>query len=112
MLESPNDSPKESPTTSAVPFTQILANGKSTLPRRGDRFIYDQRNGTLLIHRQDADIHFTSPTGPSQHYFVGREWTRELTRASAELYARLGGLHGHLRFIEGSFPTLITFEIL
>ena len=96
----------------AVPFARIFANGESTMPRQGDRFIYDQRNGTLLIHRADADIHFVSPSGLSQHCFVGREWTRELTQASAELYARLGGLRGQVRFIEGSFPTLITFEVV
>ncbi|MCC7075459.1 MAG: hypothetical protein IT383_29370 [Deltaproteobacteria bacterium] len=95
-----------------VPFARVFADGEATAARPGDRFIYDRKNGTLLIHRADADIHFASDAGLRQHCFVGREWTRELTQASAELYARLGGLRGQVRFIEGSFPTLLTFEVI
>ena len=66
--------------THTVPFARVFADGESTAAQPGDRFIYDRKNGTLLIHRADADIHFASELGLRQHCFVGRAWTRELTQ--------------------------------
>lgn len=94
-------------------FKTIFADGSPDRPRSGDRLIYDRRNGTLSLYRPDAELSFTcDQTGrPVGRLFVGREWSPDLTRATAELYARLGQLDGDVLRIEGSFPTLETWEI-
>jgi hypothetical protein len=95
------------------PFRKLYEEHTVTSPRVGDRFIYDRRSGTLQIYRPDGDVEFElEDRSRARHCFVGREWTDDLTKASAELYARLGGLHGDVRKIEGSFPTLLTFEVV
>ena len=99
-----------------IPFQRVFMDGRETVAQPGDRFIYDQRNGTLQIFRPDGDISFQVPEAetvqPVTKCFVGTHWTVQLTEASAELYARLGGLRGQVARIEGSFPTLITFEVV
>ncbi len=100
-----------SETMGPVPFAEIYVDGQRSSAQIGDRFIYDQKSGTLLIHRDSADIHFVSGGKLSARCFVGRDWSRNLTQASAELYARLGGHKGKVAYIEGSFPTLMTFEV-
>lgn len=94
------------------PFRKLFDDQKQTSPRVGDRFIYDQSSGTLQIYRPDGDVEFELPDqSRARMCFVGKNWTADLTRASAELYARLGGLHGDVVLVEGSFPTLLTFEV-
>lgn len=95
----------------SVPFAETFVDGLRCGAKRGDRFIYDSRNGTLLIHRDSADVQFAVGGKLSARCFVGRDWSKDLTKASAELYARLGGLKGEVVHIEGSFATLITFEV-
>ncbi len=96
-----------------IPFTKVYANGEPTQARVGDRFIYDQRNGTLHVFRQDAIIEFevTAGAGRASRCFVGREWSQDLTRSCAELYARMSGLKGEVVLIDGSFSTLSVFEV-
>ncbi len=95
------------------PFHKLFVDGAESEPQVGDRLIYDERNGTLFVHREDGDVRFQpSDGGPlTTRLFIGRGWTRDLTRASAELYARLGGLSGDVVHVEGSFPTLTVFEV-
>jgi hypothetical protein len=95
------------------PFQKLFVDGVESGPRAGDRLIYDERNGTLFVHREDGDVLFqpANQSSLSSRLFIGRGWTRELTRASAELYGRLGGLSGQVVAVEGSFPTLQVFEI-
>lgn len=96
----------------AVPFAEVYESGQRSRAQVGDRFIYDRRNGTLLIHRESGDVQLVDNGRLSTRCFVGRHWTKELTQASAELYARLGGLKGAVVHVEGSFPTLLTFEVV
>jgi hypothetical protein len=95
-------------------FTNVFANGTKDQPRRGDRLIYDRRNGTVSLYRGDADLTFATAEGEParQHVFVGMDWTPALTGATATLYARLGHLEGRVVRIEGSFVTLETWEIV
>ena len=97
-----------------IPFQRVYMDGRETVARPGDRFIYDQRSGTLQIFRPDGDISFLVPetVQPVTKCFVGTHWNVTMTEASAELYARLGGLRGQVARIQGSFPTLITFEVV
>ncbi len=94
-------------------FHELAMDGVSTMPRVGDRLVYDESNGTLFVHREDGEVTFRAEpeTGPVARLFVGKAWSRKLTRASAELYARLGGLRGEVEEIEGSFPTLHVYEV-
>lgn len=96
-----------------LPFQRLFMNGQESEPRAGDRLVYDQKSGTLFIHRDEGDVFFQSTVGETlePRLFIGRGWSRELTRASAELYARIGGLSGRVDDIEGSFPTLQVFEV-
>ena len=95
------------------PFRTLYMDGKQTQPRQGDRLVYDEKNGTLFVHRAAGDVFFQPADGTSlsARLFIGRGWTRELTKASAELYARLGGLSGRVLTVEGSVPTLHIFEV-
>lgn len=94
------------------PFRKLYVDGAESAPRVGDRLVYDERNGTLFVHREDGEVLFQPEDGPqTARLFIGRGWTRDLTRASAELYARLGGLSGKVALVEGSFPTLTIFEV-
>lgn len=95
------------------PFRRLSMDGKESQPRPGDRLVYDEKNGTLFVHREHGEVLFHPTEGeqPSARLFIGQGWTRDLTRASAELYARLGGLSGRVVSIEGSFPTLHVFEV-
>jgi hypothetical protein len=86
-----------------IPFRRVYVDGKQTFARPGDRFIYDQRNGTLHIYRAAR---------PLSRCFVGTDWSPALTQATAALYARLGGMRGDVARIHGSYPTLITFELI
>lgn len=97
-----------------IPFQRVYVDGQATQAQPGDRFIYDQRNGTLHIFRADGDISFqvSETVQPVSQCFVGTHWNAEMTEATAELYARLGGLRGQVARVQGSFPTLITFELL
>lgn len=95
------------------PFRKLYVDGFESAPKVGDRLIYDERNGTLFVHREDGDVLFQphDQTTLSSKLFIGRGWSRDLTRASAELYGRLGGLSGEVIAVEGSFPTLQVFEV-
>lgn len=97
-----------------LPFQRIFVDAQPTTPRPGDRFIYDRRNGTLQVHREAGDIFFvTMDDAPRERFcFVGRDWSEEMTAECAALYARLGGLRGEVLRIDGSFPSLVTFEVL
>jgi hypothetical protein len=94
-------------------FHELSMNGATTMPQIGDRLVYDEKNGTIFVHREGGEVTFREDktTGPVSRLFVGKAWTRKLTRASAELYARLGGLKGGVEEIEGSFPTLHVYEV-
>lgn len=94
-------------------FHKLLVNGQESAPKVGDRLVYDERNGTLYVHREDGEVVFAAEelAEPTARLFVGSSWNRKLTRASAELYARLGGLRGLVAEIEGSFPTLHVYEV-
>ena len=37
-----------------LPFQRVFMEDTPTTPRTGDRFIYDRRNGTLQVHRENA----------------------------------------------------------
>jgi hypothetical protein len=95
------------------PFRRLYVDGRESAPRAGDRLVYDETNGTLYVHREDGEVLFqpTNEEKLSARLFIGRGWTRDLTRASAELYARLGGLSGRVVAIDGSYPTLHVFEV-
>ena len=95
-------------------FRNVFADGEPDRPRTGDRLIYDRRNGTLSVYRLDADLSFSTDTHrtPAPHIFVGHDWGRDLTEATAALYGRLGNLDGAVRRIEGSFVTLETWEVV
>jgi hypothetical protein len=95
-------------------FRDIFADGKPDRPRPGDRLIYDQKNGTLSLYRIDADLTFgvEGETAPVSRTFVGLDWSIAHTKAIAELFAKLGQLEGEVVHIEGSFPTLVTFEVV
>lgn len=95
------------------PFQKLYMDGAESGPRPGDRLVYDETNGTLFVHREEGEVLFQpqDETMLSTRLFIGRGWTRDLTKASAELYARLGGLSGRVVAIEGSFPTLHVFEV-
>jgi hypothetical protein len=95
-------------------FVRILADGSPDRPRAGDRLIYNRKSGTLSIYRDSAELRFATDTAPEprEHVFVGLNWGTNLTKATAELYARLGEMDGHVVRIEGSFPTLETWEIV
>lgn len=97
-----------------APFERVYVDGLETAARPGDRFIYDQRNGTLQIFREDGDISFqvSGALKPVRQCFVGTHWSAAMTEASAELYARMGGMRGQVARVQGSFPTLITFELI
>lgn len=97
-----------------LPFQRVFVEDAPTKPKTGDRFIYDRRSGTLQVHREDGDITFLmhDDSAPSRFCFVGRDWSEELTAECAALYARLGGLRGEVLRIEGSFPSLVTFEVV
>ena len=94
-------------------FQKLYVNGRESAPQVGDRLVYDEKNGTLFVHREDGDVSFRASDDDAlaMRLFVGKAWTRKLTRASAELYARLGGLHGEVAEIEGSLPTLHVYEV-
>lgn len=95
------------------PFRKLFDAESITSPRVGDRFIYDSRSGTLQIYRPEGDVEFELPDRTRARLcFVGKDWSEDLTRASAELYARLGGLHGDVQKVDASFPTLVTFEVM
>ena len=68
----------------------------------------------LRKHRDAGEVLFEARAGDEAgaRLFVGREWTPGMTQGAAELYARLGGLAGQVRRLEGSFPTLHMFEIV
>lgn len=95
-------------------FRNVFADGVLDQPRKGDRVVYDRTNGTLTVYRSDADVTFSIDdlTEPAAHVFVGRNWGSDLTRAAAELYARLGNLGGRVVRVEGSFPSLETWELV
>lgn len=94
-------------------FGTIFANGRQDQPRRGDRLIYDRRNGTVSLYRGDADLTFSGAGEVAQQrVFVGLDWSTALTQAAASFYARIGHLDGHVVRIETSFPTLETWEIV
>ncbi|MBI1947931.1 MAG: hypothetical protein HYS27_19735 [Deltaproteobacteria bacterium] len=95
-------------------YSRLYQEGVVTLPRVGDRLVYDESNGTLIVQRDDAELMFAPQehASPTARLFVGKAWTRKLTRASAELYARLGGLEGTVEAIEGSYSTLHVYEIV
>ena len=97
-----------------LPFQRVFMEGAPTNVREGDRFIYDRCNGTLHVYREEGDMSFLVRDGepPARLCFVGSEWSEELTAECAALYARLGGLRGEVLRIDGSFPTLITFEVV
>ena len=97
-----------------LPFQRVFMKDVPTSARTGDRFIYDRRNGTLHVYREDGDVSFLVRDGepPSRFCFVGGDWSDELTAESAALYARLGGLRGEVLRVQGSFPTLVTFEVV
>jgi hypothetical protein len=105
--------PVEAAEDAVFPFQKLYVDGLESAPKAGDRLIYDERNGTLFVHREDGDVLFlpANQATLSSRLFIGRGWTRDLTRASAELYARLGGLSGEVIAVEGSFPTLQVFEV-
>ena len=93
-----------------IPQT-ISDSGAYTL-RRGDRIIYDCRNGTLFVHSQDGtEVRFNVDGQDTSRCFVGKDWTKAHTRAFAELMARTNGLNGQVDEVEGSFPTLFTFSL-
>lgn len=96
------------------PFKKLFIDDCETMPRVGDRLVYDENSGTLFVHREDGDVLFQADESrlPSARLFIGKGWSRELTGASAELYARLGGLKGSVVEIEGSYPTLQVFEVV
>jgi len=96
------------------PFRDICVDGVTSRPAAGDRFVYDERSGTLFVHRDGEEVSFRPPTSdtPTARLFIGRGWSVDLTRASAELYARLGGLSGAVVRIEGSLPSLQIFEVV
>lgn len=100
--------------TTKAPFERIYMDGRETMAQPGDRFIYDQRSGTLQIYREDGDISFqvADTVQPVKRCFVGTHWNAAMTEASAELYARMGGLRGEVARVQGSFPTLITYELI
>lgn len=95
------------------PFRKLFVDGRESRPKAGDRLVYDETNGTLFVQREAGDVLFQPDDGAelSTRLFIGRGWTRQLTKASAELYGRLGGLSGRVVPIEGSYPTLHVFEI-
>ena len=95
-------------------FKNIFVDGKPDRPRTGDRLIYDAKNGTLSLYRMDADLTFgvEGQPEPVSRTFVGLDWSVAHTKAIAELFAKLGSLEGIVAHIEGSFPTLVTFEIV
>ncbi len=95
------------------PFRQICVDGVEAHPAAGDRLVYDERNGTLFIHRKDGEVTFqlVNDSPPVKRLFIGQGWSVDLTRASAELYARLGGLSGGVLHVEGSLPSLQIFEV-
>ena len=94
-------------------FHKLYVNGQESAPKVGDRLVYDEKNGTLFVHREDGEVVFKAEelAQPAARLFVGKAWNRRLTRASAELYARLGGLRGTVNEVEGSFPTLHVYEV-
>ncbi len=96
------------------PFRQICVDGVEARAAPGDRLIYDERNGTLFVHREEGEVTFQllDDAPPAKHLFIGRGWSVDLTRASAELYARLGGLSGAVLHVEGSLPSLQIFEVI
>lgn len=95
------------------PFRKLYMDGHESKPRPGDRLVYDETNGTLFVHREAGDVFFQPERDSklSTRLFIGKGWTRDLTKASAELYARLGGLSGRVTPIEASYPTLHVFEV-
>ena len=95
-------------------FERLTQDGAPTVAQPGDRVVYDARNGTLLVFREAGEVCFvtTGAPDPQPRLFVGREWTPGMTKGAAELYARLGGLNGVVKVIEGSFHTLHTYEIV
>lgn len=95
-------------------FRDIYADGRLDRPQQGDRLIYDQSNGTLSLYRHDADLTFgvEGEPAPVARTFVGLDWSVAHTKAIAELFAKLGQLEGEVVRIEGSFPTLVTFEVV
>ncbi len=112
MSSSPSSSPP-SDAPAPLPFQKLFLDGAPTLPIAGDRLIYDKRNGTLHVHREAGEVTFVmSDDAPRTFCFVGRDWNEELTAECAALYARLGGLRGEVLRIDGSFPSLVTFEVV
>lgn len=97
-----------------VPFGRVLVDGQPGEPRVGDRFVYDQNSGTVHVYRDEGDVTFQNVAdgNVADRVFVGRAWNRELTEASAQLYARLGGLAGRVVHIEGSHPSLSIYEVI
>ncbi len=95
------------------PFRRLYMNGRESAAQPGDRLVYDESNGTLFVHRESGDVMFQPNDAEAlcARLFIGRGWTKDLTKASAELYARLGGLSGNVVSVEGSFPTLHVFEV-
>ena len=95
-------------------FRRVLADGNPDIPKRGDRVIYDQRAGTLQLYRDDAALSFSTDAqrDAAERVFVGLNWSEALTRATAEMYARYGNLEGRVGKVEGSFPSLLTWEVL
>jgi hypothetical protein len=80
--------------------------------RPGDRIIYDSRNGTLFLYTVDgSDVRFRSDGQLLARCFVGRDWSRDHTRAFAELVVRTSGTEGAVEEVEGSFPTLWAFAV-
>ncbi len=96
-----------------VRFDKVYIDGAETCAQVGDRFVYDQRSGTLQIDRAGSVLSFIDVHGGiSPQCFVGRLWTPDLTLASAELFARLGGMEGKVARVEGSFESLYIYEVL
>jgi hypothetical protein len=80
--------------------------------QQGDRIIYDSRNGTLFLYTVDgSDVRFRSDGQLLHRCFVGRDWTRDHTRAFAELVLRTSGTVANVEEVEGSFPTLWSFAV-
>ena len=96
-----------------IKFHRLIENGKPTRALPGDRVIYDERNGTLFVVRKaGGEVLFEMDGHAEARVFVGREWSRDMTRGTAEYYARMNGLIGVVVAVEGSFPTLHAYEVV
>ena len=95
---------------SATPQVTLVVSGQPYIPRDGDRFIYDSRNGTLFVHNaDDDDVYFRVGDQLVSRHAVGQNLSKQAAREVVDGLLKAWTVAGALSEVEGSFSSLFTF---